>query len=459
MVFVRKLVSKLFPFNREIITETLRLAWPAIVETLFVAMAGLLDSLMVSELGSEYVAAVGLTTQPKFIGLAIFFAISVSTSAVVARRNGEKRRDSANRTLLTSLIFVIFAAIAVSAVFVIFADPIIRLCGSSENTHGPAVAYFRIIMGGIIFNCIQIVINSAQRGAGNTKITMLTNVTSNTVNVIFNYLLIGGKFGFPALGIEGAAIATVLGTVVSSIMSIASVCKKDRFLSIQYIIREKIKPTLHAFKVLLKFGYSIFIEQILLRAGFMATALMAANCGDASMAAHQAAMNVLTISFAFGDGLQHAAVALIGKSLGEGDPDKAKVYGAACQTVGSAISVVVALLFMLGGRWIMTLFFKEETHIVDIGAKLVYFMILIVLFQIIQVIYTGALRGAGDTLYTAICSTISVTVVRTVVSYIFCYPLGLGIFGVWCGILADQVVRFILSSIRFKRGKWVKIKV
>lgn len=457
---MRKLFSRLFPFNKKIVKETLSIAWPAIVETLFMAMAGLLDSLMVSKLGSEYVAAVGLTTQPKFVGLALFFAISVATSAVVARRNGEKRRDDANRTLVTSFVFVIFAAVAISAVMVAFADPIIRLCGSEAGVnHEPAVEYFKIIMGGIIFNCIQIVINSAQRGAGNTKITMYTNITSNTVNVIFNYLLIGGHLGFPKLGIRGAAIATVLGTVVSSVMSVISVCKKDRFLSVQYIIREKILPTFATFKVLVKFGYSIFIEQILLRIGFLATSIMVAKQGNSAMAAHQAAMNVLTLSFAFGDGLQHAAVALIGKSLGEKDPDKAKSYGAACQAIGSVISVGVAILFMLGGRWIMTLFFKNEPHIVDIGVDLVYIMILVVFFQIIQIIYTGALRGAGDTLYTAICSTISVTIVRTVVSYIFGYTLGLGINGIWYGILADQVMRFILSSIRFKRGKWVRIKV
>ncbi len=457
---MRKLFRKLFPFNKEIVKETLRIAWPAIVETLFMAMAGLLDSLMVSELGSEYVAAVGLTTQPKFIGLAMFIAISVATSAVIARRNGEKRRDDANRTLVTSFTFVVFASILISAVMVSFADPIIRLCGSEAGVnHEPAVEYFKIIMGGMIFNCIQVVVNSAQRGAGNTKITMYTNITSNTVNVIFNYLLIGGHFGFPALGIKGAAIATVLGTAVSSVMSIISVCKKDRFLSVQYIIREKIRPAFSAFKVLLKFAYSIFIEQILLRIGFLATAIMVAKQGNAAMAAHQAAMNVLTLSFAFGEGLQHAAVALIGKSLGEKNPDKAKTYGAACQAIGSVISVMVAILFMAGGRWIMTLFFEDEPHIVDIGVDLVYIMIFVVLFQIIQIIYNGALRGAGDTLYTAICSTISVTIVRTVVAYFCGYTLGLGINGIWYGILADQVMRFILSSIRFKRGKWVRIKV
>jgi len=100
---------------------------------------------------------------------------------------------------VTALVFIILAVAAFSVGFVAFASPIIHLCGSTAETHNGAVTYFRIIMGGMIFNCIQMGINSAQRGAGNTKITMRTNVTSNTINIILNYLLINGHFGFPAL--------------------------------------------------------------------------------------------------------------------------------------------------------------------------------------------------------------------------------------------------------------------
>lgn len=151
---------------------------------LFVAFAGLIDSLMVSSLGSYAVAAVGLTTQPKLLGLALFFALNVAISALVARRRGEKKQDSANEILLTAIFFIVIAAIISSIAFVFFASAIIGLCGSTADTHNDAVVYFRIIMGGMIFNCIQMGINAAQRGAGNTKITMRTNVTSNTINIL-----------------------------------------------------------------------------------------------------------------------------------------------------------------------------------------------------------------------------------------------------------------------------------
>ncbi len=138
--------------DSKIIKETINIAWPAVIESFFAAFVGLVDSYMVSGLGSNAVAAVGLTTQPKFMGLAMFFAINVSLSALVARRKGEDRRDDANRILLSGILFIVFAAVIIGAVLVGFADGIIRFCGSNPDTHDLAVSYFRIVMGGMIFN-------------------------------------------------------------------------------------------------------------------------------------------------------------------------------------------------------------------------------------------------------------------------------------------------------------------
>jgi putative MATE family efflux protein len=447
-----------FKYNREDIAKTLNMAWPAILESFFAAFAGLIDSLMVSSLGADAVAAVGLTTQPKFLGLALFIAANVSISALVARRKGQNERTDANAIFATFLVFIVVMAVFMSVLMVALADPIIRFCGSEELTHDSAVTYFRIIMGGMIFNVIQMGVNSAQRGAGNTRITMRTNLVSNTVNIIFNYLLIQGHFGFPALGIRGAAFATVLGTVVSSVMSVLSVWKKDTFVSIPLIIREKIRPTFDALKNIVKVGYSVFAEQVLMRIGFMLTAIMAAKQGTNAMAAHQVGMNIMGLSFSFGDGLQATAVALIGYSLGAKQPERAKEYGRTCRMIGGVISVILAVVYFFGARWLMELFFEEE-EIVEIGIGIMHVIIVVVILQIAQVIYMGCLRGAGDTLYTAIASAISVTIVRTFGSYFFGYVLNMGITGIWFGVVADQFSRFILASIRFRQGKWVDIKI
>lgn len=444
--------------NRACAGEAFRMAWPSVTESFFVALAGMVDSLMVSSIGAHAVAAVGLTTQPKYIFLAMFLAMNVSVSAIVARRKGQEDRDGANQTLLMALMFVVAAGVVVSALGVALADPIIRLCGSEPETHAEAVIYFRIIVGGMLPNIIMLVINSAQRGAGKTKIAMVTNVTANVVNMIGNYLLIGGKFGFPELGVEGAAIATVFGTVVACIMALLSLIPKDSFVSIPYTLMNRVRPRLREFKPMLRIGANIFVEQLLVRVGFMSVAIMAARQGTDAFAAHQVGMQVMSLSFSFGDGMQSAAVALIGRSLGEQRPDRAKLYGRICQRMGNVISFAVAIVYLTCGRFLYHLFF-QEAHIIDIGVKIMRVMVVIVLLQIAQVIYMGCLRGAGDVMFTTVASTFSVTMVRPVFSYLFCYALGWGVIGIWFGILADQFCRFLLTNWRFHTGKWTLVRL
>lgn len=448
----------IFP-KKEQLKICFNMAWPAILESFFMAFAGLLDSLMVSSLGPSAVAAVGLTAQPKFIALSIFIALNVSLSALVARRRGEGKREDANQIVMTALLFAITATGVISAIFLLNIDAILTFCGTNADTHEDAVTYLSIIISGIIFNVIQMSINSAQRGSGNTKITMRTNMVSNTINVFGNWVLIHGHLGFPALGVRGAALATVFGSLVACIMSIFSIIGKDVFISIPFMIKSRIYPAWTALKNIINIGYSIFFEQLLMRIGFMATAIMAANQGTNAMAAHQVSMNLMSLAFSFGDGLQAAAVALIGRSLGEQKPELAKSYGSTCRIMGLCISILLGLVYLFGGEWLFGLFFPKEPHIVTICVHISYVIMITILFQISQVIYMGCLRGAGDTKYTAMSSMLSVTVIRTVFSYVCCYWFHWGIIGIWIGILADQVSRYTFASIRFKQGKWVEIKI
>ena len=257
--------------------KAISVAWPAMTESFFVTLAGMIDMMMVAELGSYAVAAVGLTNQPKFIGLTIFFGINVAVSALVARRRGENRRENAHEILLTAtgLTGVLYAVITVLCE--VFAPKILELAGSNEDTHEAAVEYFRIIMGGMGFNVLTMIINAAQRGSGNTRISMTTNLTSSVVNVIFNYLLIGGHLGFPAMGIRGAAIATVLGTVVSAGMAVQSLFRKSSYVRIPDMIRQKVRPTRESARAIWRLAWNTSLENIAMRIGFLATALLAAR--------------------------------------------------------------------------------------------------------------------------------------------------------------------------------------
>ena len=438
--------------------KALSVAWPAMAESFFVTLAGMIDTMMVSALGSYAVAAVGLTAQPKFIGLTLFFGINVALSALVARRKGEERRDNANEILLTALALTLALCAVITVIFVAFAPQFMTLAGSNADTHDAAVEYFRIIMGGMVFNVLTMVINSAQRGSGNTRLSMTTNLVSSAVNILFNYLLIEGHWGFPAWGIRGAAIATVLGTVVSAVMAVGSLFRRTSYVRVQEIIRRRLKCTMESARSIWRLAYNTSLENIAMRVGFLATALLAARLGTGEFAAHNVGMNLLGLGFSFADGMQVAAVALAGQALGAGKKEEAREYGSICQRIGFLISVGLALFLLFGGRWYYSLYFREE-EIIAMGLLINRYTMVIVLLQISQIIYTGCLRAAGDVRYTLIGALFSVTLIRTLVTCVLVLVFRLGLHGIWLGILSDQLSRFLLMRRRFRQGKWVDLRI
>lgn len=438
--------------------RALQIAWPSVLESFFIALAGLIDTFMVSSIGPNAVAAIGLTTQPKFIALSFFIAISVSVSALVARRKGEQDKKMANQTMVTAMIIALLLCLIISSVFVIFTPQILKLSGSSPDTHDLGVSYFRIIMGGLIFNVISMTINAGQRGSGNTQIAFTTNLVSSLVNILFNYLLINGNLGFPKLGVAGAGLATVLGAVVAAIMSFSSLFRRSSYMSFKLIKKYALGFSNFIFKEILALGSNIFIENIAARIGFLVTAITAAKLGTDQFAAHNVGMNLLSLSFSFGDGMQVAAVALTGNALGARKKDEAIKYGKTCQEIGLSISIIISIILVLFRKNIFRMFFDDE-KIIAMGSIITFYLIFIVIFQISQIIFGGALRAAGDVKYTLAVSLISITFIRSAATLFFVNVLHLGIQGIWMGIMADQISRFVGLWTRFRKGDWVNIEI
>lgn len=438
--------------------RAIQIAWPSVLESFFISLAGFIDTFMVSSIGPSAVAAIGLTTQPKFIALSFFIAIAISVSALVARRKGEDNKKMANQTMVTAMLISVILCLIVSLIFIIFTPQILKLSGSSPETHDLGVTYFKIIIAGMIFNVITMVINSSQRGSGNTRISFTTNLISSIVNIIFNYLLINGNLGFPKLGVTGAAIATVLGGFVAAIMSFSSLFRKSSYMSYKLIRRCKLYFSNYIFEEILKLGSNIFLENIAARIGFLVTAITAAKLGTDQFAAHNVGMNLLSLSFSFGDGMQVAAVALTGNALGARKKDEAIKYGKTCQQIGFTISIIISIILVLFRKSIFRMFFDDE-KVIEIGSIITFYLIFIVIFQISQIIFGGALRAAGDVKYTLAVSLISITFIRSAATLFFVNVLNLGIQGIWMGVMTDQVSRFIALGLRFRKGEWVNLKI
>ena len=438
--------------------RALTIAWPAVFESFFIALAGIIDTFMISSMGPEAIAAIGLTTQPKFLAITSFFAISSAVSALVARRQGEDNRRKANQTLVTTLLISMIFVVLTSILMIRFVDPILIFAGSDDATHLMAKEYFNVIMLGLVFNSLSMIINAAHRGSGNTRIAFVTNLVSSIVNIFFNYLLIDGNLGFPALGTKGAAIATVIGAAVSTIMCFYSLTKRNSYLSLKEMAYGGIRISKTIAKEISNLAVNIFIEIMSMRIGFFITALTAARLGTDYFAVHNVGMNLLSLSFSLGDGMSVAVITLTGNNLGAGRKDEAIKYGKACQQIGLLMGIMISIIFMVFGRAIFSLFFTDST-IIEKSDIIIRYIGFIVIFQILQVIYGGSLRSAGDVRYTLFVAIISVTIVRSVATLVMVNLLKLGLDGIWIAILTDQASRFIGLRHRFKQGKWVDLKI
>ncbi|HML48401.1 MAG TPA: MATE family efflux transporter, partial [Clostridia bacterium] len=286
------------------------------------------DTMMVGVVGKEAIAAVGLTGQPRMLMMSLFFALNVGVTAIVARRKGEGNPADANQTLRNALVLLLAISVVMMVVSLSISRPLILFAGAQPDTIDMANTYFRILMWALPINAATMCINAAQRGVGNTRITMYVNVVANLVNVLFNYLLIGGHLGFPRLEVAGAAIATVIGYCVGFVLALYSVISNRRqagFLRLSHYDDWRLKRK--TIESIARLGGNAMIEQVAMRIGFFAYAMIVAALGTDAFAAHNICMQFLNITFTFGDGIGVASTALVGQNLGQKRPDLSQMYG------------------------------------------------------------------------------------------------------------------------------------
>lgn len=442
------------PPTKSIYNNFLKMAWPSALEALLVGLISAVDTMMVGGLGKNAIAAVGITNQPRFILLAMIFSLNVGITAVTARRKGQKDQTGANNTLRAGILLATIISLTMSIMGYIFAKPILLFAGAEASYIKDAMTYLRIIMFSIPFQSLNLTINAAQRGCGKTKISMWTNITSNLVNIIFNYLLINGIGIFPRLEVGGAAIATTMGACVAFIISITTLFRKNNYLSFYHKAIWSFKRAI--LNPILKVSSSAFVEQVFMRIGFFAYAAIIARLGTTAYSTHLICMNILSLSFSFGDGLSIAASALVGQNLGAQRPDLSIIYGKTGQRLAFMISTAVFFVFMFGGEFLVSLF-SDEQAIIALGSSIMILAAFSTHAQTSQVVMSGCLRGAGDTTYIAVTSFISIALIRPFLTWLLCFPLGLGLYGAWIALGLDQMFRLVVNFRRFSSGKWSMI--
>lgn len=450
--------------SKELYQDIIRIAWPSFVELLLTQLASMVDLMMVGsmggtahpEIGKQALAAVGLTTQPKFLLMAAFVAMNTGVTALVARNKGTNDSKQANLVVRQGLLFTFCATIILSVLGFLFARPMVIFMGSTEEIVTKwATQYLQIQMAGFLSFALTSTITASLRAVGDSKTSMIYNLIANVVNVIFNWLLIYGNLGFPEMGVAGASLATVFGQVVAFVIAFVVIIRGNGFLKLEF--RLGFKPNRTVIRNMTNIGIPAMIEQLIMRAGMILFAKTVASLGTTAYATHQVCMNIQALSFMTGQAFAVSATTLMGQSLGKRRTDMAQAYCSRTRTVGFIFSLVLASVFIFFGGEIVGLY-NSDSEIIRIGGQIMLFVAFLQPFQSSQFIIAGALRGAGDTRATAIYTCITMLLIRPTVAIIL-ISLNWGLYGAWAAMACDQVLRSALVLSRYNSGKWKLLKL
>ena len=444
------------PKSSSILFNILKISIPAALETLLIGVIGLIDTMMVGSLGTSALAAVSICQQPIFISLAAAFGLSAGITAVVSRRKGENNIEEARKTLRQAIIICVIVGLIFTLLSIFLARPFLFLTGAKEDTIDLACTYFRIVSSVLIFNYLRLAICAALRAEGNTRVTLFVNIIANAVNVFLNYCLINGNLGFPKLGVSGAAIATAVGNSVAFIVCILIIRFRKGFITIQknddwHFDKEN---TMNLIKV----SSPAFIEQLFMRFGFYIIAVIVNNLGTEVVAMNAIISGCISLAFNITDGFSIGAAALVGRALGEKRPTLAFAYARICQICSFNLGLIMILLIYIF-RIPVSMLFSDDASVIEGASTTLKIAVFVILPQSLQWVTTGALRGAGDVSFTAKTSMLSVAIVRPILSFLLCYPIGLGLLGSWIGMFIDQITRFTLNNARLTHLRWAHIKL
>lgn len=449
-------VSELPITSRAIRAKVMSLAGPALVEMSLMTLGMMANMIMVGRLGPWAIAAVGLSNQPIFFIMALFMALNVGTTALVARFVGAHETGRASDAARQTLILTVGLSLVLSALLFVSANPILRLMGAQPEVLGPGVAYFRIASIGLFFTAISMAMSAVLRGAGDMTTPMRVNVVANLVNVAGNAVLIYGLLGFPRWGVAGAAVATAVARLLACVMTLMVVFS-GRFV-IRFSWRDRYGLDRDLVGRILRVGVPAAAEQLVMRGGQLVFARIVASLGTTIFAAHQIALNVESLSFMPGFAFAMASSTLVGQSLGAHRPELAEACARETRRLGLLVMGAMGVVFFFFGRHIVMLY-TNDAQVISEGARVLRLIALAQPALATNFILAGSLRGAGDTQWVLYATFIGIWGVRIGLAYLLAITAGWGLIGAWVAMAFDITVRAILIYGRFTSGRWKEVRV
>lgn len=431
------------------------LAIPMILEMMMESVFAVVDIFFVGRVGNEAVSTVGVTESMLTIIYSIGMGLSMGATAIVARRIGEKNTEAASRSGAQAITLSLMITVVVSITGMIFAGDLLKLIGGKDSMVQHGAVYTRTIFGGSISIMLLFLINGIFRGAGDASIAMRSLWIANICNIILCPVLINGWGPFPAMGLEGAAVATTTGRSIGVIYQLYRLFGKNTSLKLKL---NYFKPDWKLMGNIFSIAWTGAFQFLIGSASWIVLASIMIRFGEAPMAGYQVAIRLIMFFLLPAWGMSNAAATLVGQNLGAKEPGRAEKSVWKVATYTMIFMAAVSILFYFFSSPIVD-FMNPNANARAYAIQVLRTVSIGYVFYGLGMVMGNALNGAGDTKTPTIINIVGFWLFQIPVAFLLTHYWELGPQGVFISIVSAELLITLISTIVFIRGKWKKVVV
>ncbi len=430
------------------------LSIPMVLEMAMESLFALVDVFFVSRLGTEAVAVVGLTEGVMTVVYSMAWGLGAGITAVVARRIGEKDRDGADRAAVQGILVAMFLGLLLAMPGILWPGELLTLMGASPAVARLGAPFMQLMLGSNVVILLLFGINAIFRGAGNAALAMRALWIANGINIILDPLLIFGLGPVPAMGVTGAAVATVIGRACG----VAYQCWH------LFDGRGKVVLALRHFRVvwevllnILRLSGAASAQFLIASASWLFLVRIVAGFGDDAVAGYTVAVRIIIFALLPAWGVANAASTLVGQNLGAGQPGRAQQSAWLCGHLNMVYMSTMAVLFIVLAPWGLG-FFTDVPAVAQVGVLALRIVSAGYFFYAYGMVLAQAFNGAGDAITPVWLNLICFWLVEIPLAWFLAQWLA-GPEGVFLAIAISESLLALMCMALFRRGRWKLVKV
>jgi len=437
--------------NRAIILLAIPMTLEMVMESLF----AIVDIFFVSKIGVNAIAVVGLTESMLTITYSLGWGLAMGTTAMIARRVGEQDNEGASVAAVQSIYLGLLVSIPMMICGIIFSDDLLHLMGASQAIIDEGSGYTKLTLGFNLIVILLFLINGIFRGAGDAALAMRALWIANGLNIVLDPMFIFGIGPFPQLGVEGAAVATIIGRSVGIIYQVYHLYNGKGVIKIH---KNNWRFDVKIISKLVKLSAGVTAQFIISSASWIFLMRIISTFGSTALAGYTIAIRIVVFTILPAWGFSNAAATMVGQNLGANQPERAeKSVWRTGQFNMMFMGSVMILFFVFGGNLVS--FFTDDKSVIENAASCLSIFAAGYLFYAMGMVLVQAFNGAGDTRTPTIMNLFVFWMLQIPLAYILSIQLSFGAEGAYYAIVISESTFSVVGYFLFRKGKWKTIKV